>query len=66
MAKNVHNACIYLYISIFLYLYGVVAANDLEYIPGRSIKVDACNLNVRVITNSGHCNSMMDRLISSA
>ena len=35
-------------------------------ISGRTFKVDACHCNVCIITNLGHCNSMMDRLISSA
>ena len=35
--------------------------------PERSIKVDTCNnVHVHVIKNIGRCNSMMDRLISSA
>ena len=28
--------------------------------PGRTFNVDACNYNVCVITNSGHCKSMID------
>ena len=47
-------------------MYGVEAAKrDLAHVkkfPGRSIKVHACNQNVRVIKNSGPYNSMMDRL----
>ena len=63
----VYNTCMcsntspYLWLLYSTYIYGVEAAKrDLTYIPGRSIKVHACNKNVRIIKNSGPCNSMID------